>query len=634
MLSVCVPLLAIIETDEAIKLLQKSGLQEFPAADQISVENQQVELDENCLGTVEYEIFSKILTDKAKQDNKVSFWYDSNYTDLEVNIIEIIKPDGKIITLKPEKILQKNLNPYSKTMNIYSETSWVLTGELPDLNIGDIIHTKQTRKLLKARMEGNFFDQISVDNYSPKILQNYHLKIPSNITLYVHHVNKKEGYVTFKETQKENFTFYNWEITSPPQIVYEPGMENLDRFGYNIMLTTIKKWEEVSTWYYGLVEPHLQPNKAIEAKVTELTSTAETKLQKIKNIFYWVAQKVRYLGVDKEENRPGYEPHDVTYTFSTRGGVCRDKSALLVAMFRLAGIPADPILISVGNQLYKEAPVVWFNHAIVVSYDENSKPEYFFDPTDENTKDFLPQYEEDCSYIIASEEGDVLREVPISSSERNKTKIDLDIEVDENFTANCQLHISYTGMADNVMRSSMMQLTPQRKQQLIENMMAEIHPQTKLQDYSISDPQNREENMHLSSIFSIPSYTDTSDSYLFIPLEAGKFSISFLHNYMLRGFNLSNRQYPFKLPMTYSVEFTENLQLPYSLENMSFPQIPEIDFKGFKLAASQQVEANSVKFTCKFMIDKIHFGKEEYLPLKRELSKMNNLDKLFLIGVK
>ncbi|HCX72919.1 MAG TPA: hypothetical protein DHM37_04290, partial [Candidatus Cloacimonas sp.] len=144
MLSVCVPLLAIIETDEAIKLLQKSGLQEFPAADQISVENQQVELDENCLGTVEYEIFSKILTDKAKQDNKVSFWYDSNYTDLEVNIIEIIKPDGKIITLKPEKILQKNLNPYSKTMNIYSETSWVLTGEQTGLQIHAIISRQTT----------------------------------------------------------------------------------------------------------------------------------------------------------------------------------------------------------------------------------------------------------------------------------------------------------------------------------------------------------------------------------------------------------------------------------------------------------------------------------------------------------
>lgn len=633
-LTTFLPMLAITPTEEAVKLLQEVSLQDFPAADQVSVENQQVVLDEDCLGKVEYEIFKKVLTEKAKQDNRVRFWYDSDYTDLQVDTIEIIKASGEIITLDPEEILQKNLNPYSKSMNIYSESSWVYTGELPDLNIGDIIHTKQTRTFLKARMKDNYFDQISVDNYSPKILQTYNLKMPADIDLYVHHVNKKEGYVEFNEAIEGDYKIYNWQVTSPPQIIYEPGMENLARFSYNIVLTTIKDWEEVSTWYYDLVQPHLQPNEAIEAKVEELTAEAETKLQKIKNIFYWVAQKIRYLGVDKEENRPGYEPHDVTYTFETRGGVCRDKSALLVAMFRLADIQADPILISVGYQLYQKAPVVWFNHAIVVSYDENGEPEYFFDPTAENTKDFLPQYEEDCSYIIASKEGDVLRVVPISSSERNKTKIDLNIAVDQNAEANCELDVSYTGMSDNVMRSGLMQMTPQSKTQLIENMMANIHPQTRLQDYRLSDPQNREENIQLSTNFNIPGYIDDNNGYSFIPLEAGKFSISFLHNHFLQVFNLSKRQYPFKLPMTYSIEITEHLELPYNLENMSFPEIPDIDYKGFKLVSSREVKGNSVTFTCKFMIDRIHFEQEEYLPLKKQLGKMNKLEKLFLIGEK
>ena len=42
----------------------------------------------------------------------------------------------------------------------------------------------------------------------------------------------------------------------------------------------------------------------------------------------------------KELNAPGYEPHDADYTFSNLGGVCRDKAALLVTMFREAGIDA------------------------------------------------------------------------------------------------------------------------------------------------------------------------------------------------------------------------------------------------------------------------------------------------------
>ncbi|MDY6915127.1 MAG: transglutaminase domain-containing protein, partial [Candidatus Cloacimonadota bacterium] len=549
-------------------------------------------------------------------------------------VIEILKSNGDVVELNQQQILQKNLNPYSKQMNIYSGSSWILTGELPSLEIGDIIHTKQTRTILKARMENNFFDQISVDNYSPKLLQTYQLKMPSNLELYIHHINKKENYVQFKQNKDGNFTVYEWQVESPPQIIYEPGMENLDRFGYNIVLTTIKKWEEVSRWYYSLVEPHLKPNDAIREKVEELTADTDSKLEKIKNIFYWVAQKIRYLGVDKEEYRPGYEPHDVDYTFETRGGVCRDKSALLVSMFRLAGIEADPILISVGYQLYDKAPLVWFNHAIVVSYDEEGKPEYFFDPTDENTKDFLPQYEEDCSYIIASKKGDVLRTVPVSSSERNKTKVNLAIEVDENSQANCNLSISYSGMADNIMRSSLMQMTPKRKQDRIENMVSQIHPQAKLENYAISEPQNRNININLSCSFSIPKYIEISEDYTFIPLEAGKFSISFLHEYILQVFNLNNRKYPFKLPMTYSIEFTEKLTLPENITTMSFPELPSIDFQNINLLSTRNIKSNYVEYTCKFAIDKIHFEKKDYLPLKREISKLNSLDKLFLIGEK
>ena len=61
---------------------------------------------------------------------------------------------------------------------------------------------------------------------------------------------------------------------------------------------------------------------------------SNTDRKRIKAIFYHVAQKIRYMGLTPEKDRPGFEPHDVKLTFDNKYGVCRDKAALLVSMLR------------------------------------------------------------------------------------------------------------------------------------------------------------------------------------------------------------------------------------------------------------------------------------------------------------
>ena len=76
------------------------------------------------------------------------------------------------------------------------------------------------------------------------------------------------------------------------------------------------------------------------------------------------------MGLTMEDTSPGYAPHDVDITFDNRYGVCRDKAGLLVAMLRLAGFKAFPVLIHVGAKLDPEVPQPFFNHAIVAVEEE------------------------------------------------------------------------------------------------------------------------------------------------------------------------------------------------------------------------------------------------------------------------
>jgi len=117
------------------------------------------------------------------------------------------------------------------------------------------------------------------------------------------------------------------------------------------------------------------------------------------------------MGVTPEKDRPGFEPHDVSLTFGRKYGVCRDKAALLVSMLRSAGFHAYPVLVTVvgadarrgsGGSGYVLRPRDCRRRA------EQGRLSAH-DPTNENTRDLLPGYECNQSYLVCRPEGEGLR---------------------------------------------------------------------------------------------------------------------------------------------------------------------------------------------------------------------------------
>jgi len=625
-----------IEYNTAIKLLQPITAKDYPESSSISIENEEVTIDKHCLGTQISESYTKILTEQGKEENnQVYFGYDSNYDTVEIPLIEIIKKNGRVIKIDPEKILKKvSQSAFESSSNIYTETGWILTGSLPNLEVGDIVHQISKDITHKTYMENNYFDQISIENYETVLKSFSQLTAPKDLHINIIPINEKEGLAKFSTEEKNDKKIYTCSFDYIPHIIYEPNMDRYNSFAYHIILTTVDKWEDISKWYYGLVIKHLKTNKDIKDKVAELTKDCKNNEEKIKKIFYWTAQKIRYLGVDKEKNRPGLEPHDVTYTFETRGGVCRDKAALLVAMLREANIPSDVILISVGNKLSHEAPVMWFNHAIAIAYDEKGEPLHILDPTNETTKDYFPQYEEDNTYLIARKNGADLKVVPVSPAKRNNTTITINLSVDANNNASGDLTIKYSGLADTYIRGQLMRSSPNKRKEMLQQTIAKIHPAATLDKFSISDPENKDENILMTAKFSIPAYIEKDDTFLYIPFEASKLSISFIYNWEMGIFKLSERNYPFMLRNTFSVDINENLLLTNPLKNVSIPKEFNLDYKGFVLNGKNQLSADKKKLnaTVSFKAEKIHFAQSDYKDLKQKLSQLVKLQKLYIIG--
>ena len=99
--------------------------------------------------------------------------------------------------------------------------------------------------------------------------------------------------------------------------------------------------------------------------------------------------------------------------------------------------------------------------------------------------------------------------------------------------------------------------------------------------------------------FNIPSYIEKDGKYLYIPFESSKLNLSFIYNWEMETFSLSERNYPFKLSNTFSVDIEENLKLNTPIKNASMPKDFNLDYLGFTLTGNESLSQDNKQVNAK-----------------------------------
>ena len=179
-----------------------------------------------------------------------------------------------------------------------------------------------------------------------------------------------------------------------------------------------------------------------------------------------------------------------------------------------------------------------------------------------------------------------------------------------------------------------MRKSPNKRKEMLQNTVSAIHPSASINEFNISDPENKDENIVMEATFDIPNYIDKDDNHVFVPYEASKLSLSFIYNWEMEVFNLSERNYPFKIDNTFSVDINEKVNFATPISSVSVPKSIDLDYKGFKLTGNSNLSDDKKELNAKvsFSSSRIHFKKEEYKDLKNKLSELEQLEKLYIIG--
>ena len=196
----------------------------------------------------------------------------------------------------------------------------------------------------------------------------------------------------------------------------DPGLPSDVPAYPNITFSTASSWQAVAEQYSQIVDTQIAGD--VKSLVSRLTSGKSSREEKAAALLQYVSREIRYTGVEFAD--AAVVPRSPTETLTRKYGDCKDKSSLLVALFRATNIPAYIALLNVGGRVdvTPDLPGMgMFDHAVVYA---PGPPDLWIDATDEYARvGQLPVSDQDRLSLIARNGTNELIRTPLSSSAEN-----------------------------------------------------------------------------------------------------------------------------------------------------------------------------------------------------------------------
>lgn len=270
---------------------------------------------------------------------------------------------------------------------------------------------------------------------------------------------------------------YTWQVTNLKAIKKEEdGMAW--RFLPNIVFTTalfncygypgdISSWQNFGKWILGLNNDMCSLSAPRIAEIRKMTDTIKTDKEKVKFLYKYMQQSMRYVGI--QLGIGGYKPFPATFVDEKKYGDCKALSNYMRALLKAVDIPSYYALIRAGEN---EEPADFnfphnnFNHAILCVPLKNDTT--WLECTS-RTQPFgvLGSFTENRNALIITEDGGKLINTPKSTPQENQFTSEVHIELQPDGGAKAKVKVFSTGGYRDMFIGISSQKTDEQKEFLI-----------------------------------------------------------------------------------------------------------------------------------------------------------------------
>ncbi|MGJ8759693.1 MAG: transglutaminase-like domain-containing protein [Polaribacter sp.] len=364
------------------------------------------------------------LNDAATYNSKNTLNFSAFFELKNIEASSFSYEDNGYVENKVDKFTEKD-----ELNQSFHDDSTLLNFVYPNLKKGSKSRLKYSQEIKNPRFLTPFY----FGDYFPVEQNKVTIIADENVTLEFKEFNISDVQITFSKEKKGGKDIYSWTINNQPKYEFESNTPSYKTILPHIVpiITSYKiknkhkrllgEVADLYNWYYSMVENvnTEAPSTELVALVSKITADKKTELEKVKAIYYWTQQNIKYIAF--EYALGGFIPRESNDVFRKKYGDCKDNSSILYRMLEIAGVKGNLTWIGTRSipYTYKEVPTPVVDNHMILSYENNGKT-YYLDATGRYIKFGMPtSFIQGKEALVGYGKDFKIKKVPIIAAKEN-----------------------------------------------------------------------------------------------------------------------------------------------------------------------------------------------------------------------
>ncbi len=332
----------------------------------------------------------------------------------------------------------------------------------------------------------------------------------------------------------------------------------------NTTKTLFSKVDDLYGWYNSLVESVEIDPSVYAPKVKQLIEGTATNEEKVKNIFYWVQDNIRYIAF--EDGIAGFKPDSPQNVFTKRYGDCKGMAILTKAMLEEAGFDARLVWIGTDRLAYDYSiPSLSVDNHMICSVMLDGES-IFLDGTEKYNRfgDYATRIQ-DKQALLQDKDGFKILTVPTAKGDANIDKTSYELKI-ENETMVGTVNRHYGGESRVAFQNAFTSFGKDNQIEVLSNYLASGNSNYNVTEIVPFDEENRDQDLTVSYDVAIENAVSSFDGDLYIDIDPVKTASGWIFeerksDYMFQIKERVITEVKLQIPEGYSVEMPKDISV-------------------------------------------------------------------------
>lgn len=573
---------------------------------------------------------SMIMSENGIQNNEESFTYSGLVKLKEYEAFSIVNDKGKDRKIKVTQTNEKQPRQSSVFYDDVKERQLIF----PNLEAG-------ARKVYSVETE--FLDPFLMQSFVfgsgyPMLNATLEVRTDKNVVIDYRIFNDPNNAIAFTKTEKKGKYIYTWTLKDVKPAKFEsnsPGFRyfiphinvyvkeyTVDAKKIGVLDNTEKLYDYYKAFIKDLNKTEDADLKAVTAEITQgLTSDEE----KVKRIFYWVKDNIKYIAF--ENGYEGFIPREASLIYKRKFGDCKDMSSIISAMSGYAGV--KNVSVSwIGTRdipySYGELSTPAVDNHMIAVYNNNGKY-IFLDATDRETRYGIPTaFIQGKEALISNGDTYKIINVPVVAAEDNLISETVDLTLDKEKIIG-KGSATYNGFSRSHILPQLGDATGKTRFEMIKSLVLIGNNKFFLKDYTEANIQDRDKPYQVDFNFELDDYAVQVDKELYISL--------FMDHFYEKLTLEPDRKTPFELDFLSAYNAVFNLKVPQNYSVKYLPENFSLDNAVMKADFKYTNAGGVVSLAAKIQVKKILMEQADFALWTETIKKLKStyLQTLILI---